>query len=143
MVFEVDVLFNVGDQVMMRLRPARQTTILGMKGTHSKLTQKFYGPFPIVEKIGPVTYRLKLPEGARIHPVFHCSLLIPFHGAPTGGVAASARDRRRQSTPGDTTDHIGFTTCDGLPSIQMGGSGPMGLVVPRRHILGGLGPASF
>ena len=75
---------------MMRLRPARQTMISGMKGTHSKLTKKFYGPFPIMEKIGLVAYRLKLPAGARSHPVFHCSLLIPFHGAPTGGVAASA-----------------------------------------------------
>ena len=67
---------------MVRLRPARQATVSGMKGTHYKLT-KFYGPFPIVEKIGLVAYRLKLPAGARSHPVFHCSLLIPFHGAPT------------------------------------------------------------
>ena len=74
-----DVEFKVG--VMVRLRPSRQSTVTGIKGAHSKLEKKFYGSFVIVERIGPVAYKLRLPEGACVHPIFHCSLLKPCHGA--------------------------------------------------------------
>ena len=34
----------------------------------------------MLEKIGNVTYKLKLPESTMIHLVFHVALLKPFHG---------------------------------------------------------------
>jgi hypothetical protein len=42
-----------------------------------KLDQVKVGPFLIEEQRGPQNYRLQLPKDARIHPVFHISLLEP------------------------------------------------------------------
>ena len=44
-----------------------------------KLDFKYLGPFQISEKIGPINYKLQLPQHMRIHPVFHVSLLKPHY----------------------------------------------------------------
>ena len=46
----------------------------------NKLDYKKLGPFKIAQKIGNVNYRLDLPKGSRVHPVFHVSLLEPTKG---------------------------------------------------------------
>lgn len=43
-----------------------------------KMAPKREGPFVISEVLGPLVYKLKLPEQWKIHPVFHASLLTPF-----------------------------------------------------------------
>ena len=42
---------------------------------HKKMARKQEGPFKIVNVLGPLTYRLNLPETWKIHNVFHTSLL--------------------------------------------------------------------
>ena len=73
-----DVHFNVGDMVLVKLRPHRQKSVTGQPSGFSKHDKTFYGPFRVIEHIGPTTYRLKLPEDAHIHPIHHSSLLKPF-----------------------------------------------------------------
>lgn len=65
--------FDVGDMVYLKVQPYRQNAF-GLRGS-LKLRSKFYGPFKVLQKVGNVSYKLHLPEGADIHPVFHVSQL--------------------------------------------------------------------
>ena len=74
-----DVVYEVDQLVYVKLRPHRQSSLRSQPT--SKLTKRYFGPYPVMERIGNVAYRLKLPEGSKIHPVFYCSLLQPHHGS--------------------------------------------------------------
>uniref|UniRef100_A0A8C5R8C8 Gypsy retrotransposon integrase-like protein 1 n=1 Tax=Leptobrachium leishanense TaxID=445787 RepID=A0A8C5R8C8_9ANUR len=50
-----------------------------------KLGPKYIGPFTIVDMIGPVAARLRLPARYRFHPVVHVSLLKPVGANPFVG----------------------------------------------------------
>ncbi|XP_072087790.1 uncharacterized protein [Arachis hypogaea] len=67
------VTFEPGEFVYLKLQPYRMKTLA--KRVNQKLSARFYGPYEILAKIGQVAYELKLLEGARVHPVFHVSLL--------------------------------------------------------------------
>ena len=63
----------MGDKVFLKVSPWRKILRFGQKG---KLSPRFIGPYEILERIGPVDYRLALPsELAKLHDVFHVSML--------------------------------------------------------------------
>ena len=53
-------------------------------GNKGKLSPRYIGPYEIVEKIGPLAYKLALPPDlARIYDVFHISMLRRYRSDPS------------------------------------------------------------
>ncbi|GKF47957.1 hypothetical protein Tco_0141208, partial [Tanacetum coccineum] len=65
--------FQVGDRVLLKISPWKGVVRFVKKG---KLAPRYVGPFKTVECVGPVAYRLKLPqELSCVHNTFHVSNL--------------------------------------------------------------------
>nr|GFC51217.1 putative reverse transcriptase domain-containing protein [Tanacetum cinerariifolium] len=65
--------FEVGDKVMLKVSPWKGVIHFGK---HGKLSPRYIRPFEINERIGPVAYKLELPEKLHgIHSMFHVSNL--------------------------------------------------------------------
>nr|GEW06918.1 2-(3-amino-3-carboxypropyl)histidine synthase subunit 2-like [Tanacetum cinerariifolium] len=60
---------------------------------HKGLIRRYEGPFPVIGRVGKVSYRVQLPPKLKIHPVFHVIFLKPYHGDeedPERGVSKRA-----------------------------------------------------
>nr|GFB35698.1 putative reverse transcriptase domain-containing protein [Tanacetum cinerariifolium] len=65
--------FDVGDKVMLKVSPWRGFIRFRKR---VKLSPQFIRPFKVIERIGPVAYKLELPNKLHgIHDTFHVSNL--------------------------------------------------------------------
>ncbi|GKA88203.1 putative reverse transcriptase domain-containing protein, partial [Tanacetum coccineum] len=63
--------FSVGDYVLLKVLPWKGVVRFGKKGN---LAPRFFGLFKIIEKVGPMVYRLDLPKELNgVHDMFHMS----------------------------------------------------------------------
>ncbi|CAM8959934.1 unnamed protein product [Rhodiola kirilowii] len=85
-----DSQYQQGDWVFVRLQLYRQSSVVSRP--YQKLAKRYFGPFQIAEHIGPMAYKLELPQHTRIHNVFHVSLPKCCVGDPTATAVALPKD---------------------------------------------------
>jgi hypothetical protein len=64
------VNFEEGDEVWLNMKNFRL-----LEGLSHKFLGPYAGPFKVLEKKFPDTYKLELPKNLKVHPIFHVSLL--------------------------------------------------------------------
>ena len=71
-------VFEIGDKVLISSRNLNIEHLGIAKEGTTKFGPLWIGPYPIIEKTTPDTYKLLLPIGLRLHSEFHTSLLKPY-----------------------------------------------------------------
>ncbi|KAL5752232.1 hypothetical protein ACOSQ2_022739 [Xanthoceras sorbifolium] len=91
-----DIEYEVGEKVFLKVSPWKKIMRFGQKG---KLSPIFIGPYEVIERVGPVAYRLALPpELDKIHNVFHVSMLRRYRSDPSHVVSSKIIELRPDLT---------------------------------------------
>lgn len=73
--------YQVGENVFLKVSPRKGMMRFSNKG---KLSPCYVGPYEIIERAGPLAYKLALPlELSQIHNIFRVSMLRRYHSDPT------------------------------------------------------------
>ncbi|XP_074292397.1 uncharacterized protein LOC141619267 [Silene latifolia] len=92
-----EISFEVGEKVLLKVSPMKGVMRFGKRG---KLSQKFIGPYEILDRVGEVAYRLALPPAlARVHNVFHVSQLRRYLSDPSHVLSPEVIEVDEQSCP--------------------------------------------
>ena len=91
-----DIQYEVGEKVFLKVSPWEKVMRFGKRG---KLSPIFIGPYDVIEKGGPVAYRLALPPDLeKIHNVFHVSMLRRCRSDPSHVVSSETIELRPDLT---------------------------------------------
>ena len=73
--------YDVNEKVFLKVSPWKDIIRFGKQG---KLSPRYIGPYEILERVGPLAYRLALPqELSQIHDVFHIFMLRRYRSDPS------------------------------------------------------------
>ncbi|XP_049391601.1 uncharacterized protein LOC125856047 [Solanum stenotomum] len=73
-----DMTFQNGENILLKVSPIKGVKRSNKKG---KLSPRYIGLFEVIDRVGPVAYRLALPPNlSEVHLVFHVSMLKKYHG---------------------------------------------------------------
>jgi hypothetical protein len=67
--------FKTRDHVYLRVSPRKISLRMG---AFDKLEPCYFGPFEVLNRVGPVAYRIELPPIVKARNVFHVSLLKKY-----------------------------------------------------------------
>ena len=91
-----DIRYEIGEKLFLKVSPWKKVMRFGKRG---KLSPRFIGPYEVIEKVGPVAYRLALPpELEKIHSVFHVSMLWRYRSDPSHVVSSETIELRPDLT---------------------------------------------
>ena len=91
-----DIQYEIGEKVFLKVSPWKKVMRFGRKG---KLSLRFIRSYEVIEKVGPVAYRLALPqELEKIHNVFHVSMLRRYRPDPSHVVSSEIIELRPDLT---------------------------------------------
>jgi hypothetical protein len=112
------VSFEIGDFVLVRLRPERFP-----RGTFYKLHHRRAGPFKILKWLGANAYHLALPDDLSISPIFNVKDLTAYPGSPDATTPAAVATLPSAILPphAQPRDQIDAILHDQLVSTRQGG----------------------
>ena len=91
-----DIRYEIDEKVFLKVSPWKKVMRFGKKG---KLDPRFIGPYEVIEKVGPVAYRLALPSNLeKIHNVFHVSMLRRYRSDVSHVVSSETTELRPDLT---------------------------------------------
>ena len=90
------IRYEVGEKVFLKLSPWKKVLRFGKKG---KLSPRFISPYEVIEKVGPIAYRLALPPNLeKIRNVIHVSMLQRYRLDPSHVVSSEIIELRLDLT---------------------------------------------
>ena len=91
-----DIQYEIIKKVFLKVSPLKKVMRFGKKG---KSSPRFIESYEVIEKVGPVAYRLALPpELEKTHNVFHVSMLRRYRSDPSHVVSLEVIEFRPDLT---------------------------------------------